>query len=386
MRFANIKLFFFLILISGFLNSDNFQITFDMYFKGHYLGDALAFVSPEGELISVNTKLVLKKLPKLLLEAGVHDHPLLNKYYQAHFLKPKAWLNALGLIIKPSLKDFHINIYLPAKYKPIKDISIQKSKLEKAATIKPAKLYAWLTLTGRLGSADDKLVYNGTWRGKYSLLNWHFFANGNYGNYNSDENDEHYLEKWRFERNIWKNKKTVLQLGWVEPSLIINGQHISNNIIGMSFSNVYNHYLQTGLIKELPGGIIELYEKSTIEIYRDDILVKTLSLDIGRYKLRNLFFSDGVHFVTLRIVSTSGRITTKRVRIESFADHPPAGKFEYSFYAGVDMSKNEEEERKETSNFQAGGAIYRGFKHGMAAGMHASVSEVNGYRMGGYLN
>lgn len=366
-------IFFIALFLSSNLFSDIFQISYDVYFNGFFLGDTLAEVTETGELLALDSSIVLEKLPELLEELSVHDHPLQQKKFNPALLPMDLWLKTYSLIVRANSSEFYVSLSLPPNFHPIVNISIQPQEELREATLKPAAIHGWTLLSGRLGLLDHLPKFNGTWRSGFGFSDWHLFANGSYG-----EEKSKFLEKIRLERVIWTKRKSRFQLGFLEPPLIINGQLIDSETLGLSFSNVFNRFLQTGLIEELPGGILELLERSTVDIYNNNLLVKRLVLKEGRYRLKDLFLADGIHFVDVRITSESGRVIQRRLKVETFAHHPPAGDFEYVLYGGFQPNKD--------NAMSIGAALYHGFKGGLAAGFHGTYLENDGYRLGLYLD
>lgn len=358
-------------LISTTAFSELYNISYDIYFKGYFLGDALAQVNEYGELIAMDTGVVVRKLPALLKKFGVEDHPLQTTSYRPEMLPIRLWQHEYHFRLEVSEDDFVAVIHLPPQFQPIVPLSLQPQEKRNEPTVVAAKKSGWLFSTHRLNINETVKLF-GTWRGSFSLGTWRLFANGSYGS------ESTFLENWRIERVFWGERHRRLQFGYIEPPLILNGQLLSSNTFGISFSNVFNRFMQTGLIEELPGGILELLEPSLVEFFDNGIPIKSIALQAGRYRLRDLFIADGIHQIDVRITAKSGRIVERRLRVETFASHPKSGTSEYSFYAGI--------RPKQHHSFTASAAFYRGFSDGLAAGLHFSVEQNKGYRFGAYLD
>ena len=346
-------------------------MSYDVYFKGYFLGDSLAQVNEYAELMALDTDLIRKKLPALLKKLSVFDHPLQKRSYRSEMLPIHLWLHEYKLILDVNQDDFVVTIELPPNFQPISALSIQPQEVTHEPTVEPAKTSGWIFSTHRLNLNNSAELF-GTWRGSLNFERWHLFGNGSYGN------DGKLLKNWRIEKVFWGERHERLQFGHIEPPLVINGQLLAGNTFGFALSNVFNRFAQTGLIEELPGGILELLESSTIEFFDNGVPIQNLVLPPGRYRLRDLFLADGIHFIDVRITSGSGRIIERRLRVETFASHPKKGASEYSLFAGIgDNSEN---------TFAVGAAFYHGFSKGLAAGLHFTVEEKRGHRFGLYVD
>lgn len=361
-------------------SKEKFEITFDVYFFEEFLGDTLTLIDAQGNLLALDTALLAKKLPPLLEDLGVFDHPLQKTPLVAGYLDEAAW-RRYGIILEPDPGAFSVRVKLSPLYRPIQGLSVYRFRQEKS-TLLPAERRGWLSFSSRVVHSPGQPIGNsGFWRGGAAVKDWFLFANGKYdtktGIFGSTGTD--ILNTWRIERSEWGKWRNSLQFGWIEAPQVVDGQGGSGGVRGMALGRTFNPLHTNRILKELPGGLIEIEEDSELEIFVDGVLQKKFTLAAGRFRLKDLFLSDGIHAIDLRVTTNSGRVDERRVTLERYFSQISKGETEYVVFGGQKPPAGGGLALRGTPVL--GGALRHGFAAGITAGVHGNFGE-EGYRSG----
>ena len=306
-----LPVFFMLIFAHAALSQrtkSDVNITYDVYFKKYQLGETSALVNPKGKITAIDTSILIEKLPLLFKKVGIYGHRLQQNTSLPSLMDINEVEKSLDLILRVNTDEFRIEIELPPHLKLIQAAPLDANYLD-LNTISEAKSRGWLDISGSLLLKKPWESLRGTsWRGGFAINDWHVYANGIFSTDSST-----LLKSWRIEKLVWEENKSRFQFGWPNISQIISGQLVGSSIFGAAISNSFTSISESAILKELPGGVVQLNENSLVEIFRNGSLIHSLELNAGRYNVRDLEIDPTLNTIDIRITTESGRLETTTI-------------------------------------------------------------------------